>query len=45
VIVATVEQPLLIAVALAAAAVASVWLAKRTRIPTPVILVVIGLVV
>jgi CPA1 family monovalent cation:H+ antiporter len=45
VIVGAVQQPLLVAVALAGAAVCSVWLAKRTRVPTPVFLVVVGLAV
>jgi CPA1 family monovalent cation:H+ antiporter len=45
VIVAAVEQPLLVALGLGAAAVLSVWLAKRTRVPTPVFLVVAGLLV
>ena len=43
--IAAVQQPLLVAVALAGAAVCSVWLAKRTRVPTPVYLVLVGLVV
>ena len=43
VIAATVERPLLVAIGLGVAAVASVWLAKRTRVPTPVFLVLAGL--
>lgn len=42
---AAVHQPLLIAIALAAVVVASSWVAKRSRIPTPVFLVVAGLAV
>ena len=41
--IAAVEQPLLVAIALAAVVVASAWVAKRSRIPTPVFFVVAGL--
>ncbi|MES1246070.1 MAG: cation:proton antiporter, partial [Actinomycetota bacterium] len=44
-IVAAVHQPLLVAIGLAAAVVASVWVAKRSRVPTPVFLVLAGLLV
>ncbi|HEY8407096.1 MAG TPA: sodium:proton antiporter [Gaiellaceae bacterium] len=43
--IAAVQQPLLVAVGLAGAAVCSVWAARRTRVPTPVYLVLVGLVV
>ena len=43
--IAAVQQPLLVAVGLAGAAVCSVWVGKRTRVPTPVYLVLVGLVV
>ena len=43
--IAAVQQPLLVALALGAAAVCSIWLARRTRVPTPVYLVLVGLVV
>jgi monovalent cation/hydrogen antiporter len=43
VIVAAVHRPLLVAVALAAVVIASAWVAKRSRIPTPVFLVATGL--
>ena len=42
---AAVHQPLLIAIALAAVVVASSWVAKRSRVPTPVFLVLAGLAV
>jgi monovalent cation/hydrogen antiporter len=45
VIATSVEQPLLVAIALGAAAVASAAVAKRTRIPPPVFLVLAGLVI
>ena len=41
----TVSQPLLVALALGGAVVASAALAKRTRIPPPVFLVIAGLVI
>jgi CPA1 family monovalent cation:H+ antiporter len=44
-VIASVQQPLLVAVGLGAAALGTVWLARRTRVPTPVYLVLIGLVV
>jgi CPA1 family monovalent cation:H+ antiporter len=44
-VIAAVQQPLLVAVGLAGAAVCSVWVARRTRVPTPVYLVLVGLVV
>jgi len=44
-VIAAVQQPLLVAVGLAGAAVCSVWAARRTRVPTPVYLVLVGLVV
>jgi len=44
-VIGAVQQPLLVAVGLAGAAVLSVWLARRTRVPTPVYLVLVGLVV
>jgi Na+/H+ antiporter len=43
-VIAAVEQPVLVALALGGAAVVSVWLAKRTRVPSPVFLVLVGLV-
>ena len=43
--IAAVEQPLLVAIGLAAVVVASAWIAKRTRVPTPVFLVLAGLLV
>jgi Na+/H+ antiporter len=42
---AAVHRPLLVAVALAAVVVASAWVAKRSRIPTPVFFVATGLAV
>ena len=42
---AAASQPLLVAVALAAVVVASAWVAKRSRVPTPVFLVLTGLFV
>lgn len=43
--IAAVDQPLLVAIGLAAVVVASAWIAKRTRVPTPVFLVLAGLLV
>ena len=40
-----VQQPLLVAIGLAAVVVASAWIAKRSRVPTPVFLVLAGLLV
>jgi CPA1 family monovalent cation:H+ antiporter len=42
---AAVSQPLLVAIGLAAVVVASAWVAKRSRVPTPVFLVLAGLLV
>jgi CPA1 family monovalent cation:H+ antiporter len=42
-VIGAVHQPLLVALALAAVVVSSAWLAKRSRIPTPVFFVVAGL--
>jgi Na+/H+ antiporter len=42
-VIAAVHQPLLVAIGLAAVVVASAWLGKRSRIPTPVFFVVAGL--
>jgi CPA1 family monovalent cation:H+ antiporter len=42
---AAVQQPLLVAIGLAAVVVASAWVGKRTRVPTPVLFVLAGLVV
>jgi Na+/H+ antiporter len=42
---AAVHRPLLVAVVLAAVVVASAWVAKRSRVPTPVLLVLTGLAV
>ena len=39
------HRPLLVAVALAAVVIASAWVAKRSRVPTPVFLVLTGLAV
>jgi Na+/H+ antiporter len=44
-VIAVVHQQLLVAVALAAVVVASAWIAKRSRVPTPVFLVLAGLLV
>jgi monovalent cation/hydrogen antiporter len=44
-VIAAVEQPLLVAIGLAAVVVASAWIAKRSRVPTPVFLVLAGLLV
>jgi Na+/H+ antiporter len=44
-VIAAVEQPLLVAIGLAAVVVASAWVAKQTRVPTPVLLVLAGLLV
>jgi CPA1 family monovalent cation:H+ antiporter len=40
-----VTQPLLVSIGLAAVVVASAWVAKRSRVPTPVFLVLTGLLV
>jgi CPA1 family monovalent cation:H+ antiporter len=42
-VIGAVSQPLLVAVALAAVVVAGAWVAKRSRVPTPVFLVLAGL--
>jgi CPA1 family monovalent cation:H+ antiporter len=44
-LIAAVHRPLLVAVALAAVVLASAWVAKRSRIPTPVFFVLTGLAV
>jgi Na+/H+ antiporter len=44
-VIAAVAQPLLVAIGIAAVVVASAWVAKRTRVPTPVFLVLAGLIV
>jgi CPA1 family monovalent cation:H+ antiporter len=45
VLIAAVQRPLLIAVALAVVVVASAWVGKRSRVPAPVFLVLAGLAV
>jgi CPA1 family monovalent cation:H+ antiporter len=42
-VIAAVRQPLLVAIGLAAVVVASAWIAKRSRVPTPVFFVLAGL--
>jgi CPA1 family monovalent cation:H+ antiporter len=44
-VIAAVERPVLLAVGLAAVVVASAWVAKRSRVPAPVFLVLAGLAV